>query len=176
METLADLLSPGLRIVSIGLNPSLPSVRQGFYFANPVNRFWKAMRASRLGGRALEPGPEAIRWLFEARGIGFTDVVKRPTAGSAELRAADFRYWAPQLADKLERYRPGMAWFHGRVAWNRFAKVLGLSHENRNWGLQGETVDGIPVFVSPNPSPANAAFSLCDLVRCYDELARLSGL
>lgn len=176
METLADLLRPGLAIVSIGLNPSLPSVQRGFYFANPVNRFWKAMQASRLGGRALEPGPEAIRWLYEVRGIGFTDVVKRPTAGSADLRAADFRYWAPRLLEKLERCRPGVAWFHGRVAWNRFVRAVGLSFSNDHWGLQQETVSGLPVFVSPNPSPANAAFSLDDLVRCYDELAALSGL
>ncbi|RMG54189.1 MAG: mismatch-specific DNA-glycosylase [Gammaproteobacteria bacterium] len=176
LETLADLLRPGLRLVSIGLNPSLPSVQRGFYFANPVNRFWKAMSASRLAGRELEPGPEAIRWLFEQRDIGFTDVVKRPTAGSAALRAADFRLWAPVLLEKLERYRPGMAWFHGRVAWNRFARAVGIPFSNRNWGLQAERVADIPVFVSPNPSPANAAFSLDDLIACYNDLADRVGL
>ena len=32
---------------------------------------------------------------------------------------------------------------------------------------------GALAFVSPNPSPANAAFSLDDLVASYDELAAL---
>ena len=48
MKTLPDYLRPGLDIVSIGINPSLPSVREGYYFANPRNRFWRALNASGL--------------------------------------------------------------------------------------------------------------------------------
>jgi hypothetical protein len=33
LKTLPDYLERGLEIISIGLNPSLPSVREGFYFA-----------------------------------------------------------------------------------------------------------------------------------------------
>ena len=90
-ETLPDYLRPGLDIVSIGLNPSLPSVRAGFYFANPRNRFWRAVNASGLLQAPVQPGVEGMRILFERDGIGFTDVVKRPTAGGSELRAADYR-------------------------------------------------------------------------------------
>ncbi|MGB5441910.1 MAG: mismatch-specific DNA-glycosylase, partial [Gammaproteobacteria bacterium] len=100
LETLPDYLRPGLNIVSIGLNPSLPSVREGFYFANPRNRFWRALNASGLVTATLEPGVAATDVLFHQFGIGFTDVVKRPTASGNELRAADYRKWAPLLKQK----------------------------------------------------------------------------
>lgn len=114
LNTLPDYLRPGLDILSIGLNPSLPSVRAGFYFANPRNRFWRALNASDLVSETLKPGITANETLFHKFGIGFTDVVKRPTAGGNELRAADYREWAPLLKDKIERNAPGIAWFHGK--------------------------------------------------------------
>ena len=115
-ETLPDYLRPGLDIVSIGLNPSLPSVRAGFYFANPRNRFWRAVNASGLLQAPVQPGVEGMRILFERDGIGFTDVVKRPTAGGSELRAADYRAWAPVLKVKLAFVAPRIVWFQGKQA------------------------------------------------------------
>ena len=38
-------------------------------------------------------------------------------------------------------------------------------------GLQGRTIGGARVFVIPNPSPANAQYSLDDLVGWYRKLA-----
>ena len=178
-ETLPDLLRPGLGVVSIGLNPSPPSVAAGFYFANPRNRFWRALRASRLCPFELEPSPAALRRLFEEGDMGFTDVVKRVTPGSAGLRAADFRRDAPLLAAKLARHRPAIAWFHGREAWRGFRRHAAAAIDGDpaadapRFGVQPASVAGARVFVSPNPSPANAAFSLHDLVASYDELAAL---
>ena len=51
--------------------------------------------------------------LFLQHGIGFTDVVKRPTAGGGDLRAADYREWAPVLRARLLEFAPDIAWFHG---------------------------------------------------------------
>ena len=56
MKTLPDYIRGDLRILSIGLNPSLPSVREGFYFANPRNRFWRALQCSGLLSDELETG------------------------------------------------------------------------------------------------------------------------
>ena len=117
MNTLPDYLRADLELISIGLNPSLPSVREGFYFANPRNRFWRALNSSGLVGQQLHPGVAAMETLMLDHGIGFTDVVKRPTAGSADLRATDYRHWAPLLQEKLLHYRPVIAWFHGKLAY-----------------------------------------------------------
>ncbi len=171
MNTLPDLLAPGLRLLSIGLNPSLPSVAAGFYFANPRNRFWKALNTSRLVSMPVEPGPAAMQVLLRRERIGFTDLVKRPTRGVAELRAQDYREGSPRLQALIARSVPTIAWFHGKVAWKQFRRFVFPQDESDEWGLQGGMIGVSRIFVSPNPSPANAVFSQADLVAWYDRLA-----
>jgi len=175
LNTLPDYLCSGLSIVSVGLNPSLPSVREGFYFANPRNRFWRALQASELTGGLPEPGVEAMEVLFRQCRIGFTDVVKRPTAGSKDLRAADFHEWAPQLKYKLLHYQPAVAWFHGKLAYANYLKYAEGVRPAIDWGRQPRRIGGTRVFVTPNPSPANAAFSLDELSAWYRQLGIYSA-
>jgi len=173
-ETLPDYLRSDLAIVSIGLNPSLPSVRAGYYFANPRNRFWRALGGSGLvpSEEAMEPGIATMEILLRRYAIGFTDVVKRPTAGGHDLRAADFREWAPVLKGKLLKWAPGIAWFHGKQAYAGYLRYGEGIAPAIDWGEQPLRLGRSRVFVTPNPSPANAAFSLADLVAWY---ARLAG-
>jgi len=170
LKTLPDYLCSGLNLVSIGLNPSLPSVRAGFYFANPRNRFWRALQASQLAGVIPEPGIEAMDTLLQQCRMGFTDVVKRPTAGARDLRAADFRQWAPQLKRKLRHYQPAIAWFHGKLAYANYLTYGEGIRQAVDWGLQSCRIGCTQVFVTPNPSPANAAYSLDDLIDWYRRL------
>jgi len=174
MNTLPDWLDDNLRLMSIGLNPSLPSARAGYPFANPRNRFWPALNASRLVAEPIEPGVAGIERLFRDYRIGFTDVVRRPTPGGSDLRAADYRKHAPELHQKLVRYQPGLAWFHGKQAYRAYLRYgEGERPDTLDWGLQPRSIDGVPVFVTPNPSPANAAYSPDDLVAWYDRLAEM---
>ena len=171
MNTLPDYLCGGLRLVCIGLNPSLPSVRAGYYFANPRNRFWRALQASELLDVVLEPGVEAMNVLLRQYGIGFTDVVKRPTAGAKDLRAGDFREWAPQLRGKLLHFQPAVAWFQGKLAYASYLRYAEAVRQEIDWGRQPHRIGLTRVFVTPNPSPANAAYSLDDLSAWYRRLA-----
>ena len=180
LETLPDWLAPALRIVSVGLNPSLRSVQAGFPFANPQNRFWRALNASGLVDEVLEPSPAAMERLLVQHRIGSTDVVKRPTPGAAQLRAADFRVWAPVLTEKLLACAPEVVWFHGKVAYRAWLDRGGLKFRagdavEPDWGLQPLQIGHARVFVTPNPSPANAGYSLNDLVLWYRRLAELRG-
>jgi len=169
-NTLPDYLRDGLRLVSIGLNPSIGSVTAGYYFANPRNRFWRALNQSGFVGETLLPGRDAIEQLFREHGIGFTDIVKRPTRNAAGLRTDDFRRGAADLRDKLLRYQPAVAWFHGKIAWRNQLKfgegITGLAP----WGAQNDAIGKTRVFVTPNPSPANAAYTLDIISGWYAEL------
>jgi len=109
--------------------------------------------------------------LLQQCAIGFTDVVKRPTAGGHELRAADFREWAPQLKRKLLDYAPRIAWFHGKQAYAGYLRHGEGILQAIDWGEQSLRLGDSRVFVTPNPSPANAVFSLDDLVAWYVRLA-----
>jgi len=171
-ETLPDYLEPGLRLVSVGLNPSVNSVRAGFYFATPRNRFWRALNASRLIDAPATPGRAGVEHLVRQQRIGFTDVVKRATRGGSDLRAADYRRDAPRLRERLLRVRPAMVWFHGKVGYRHYLRYAeDLRPDEIDWGLQARRIDDLPVFLTPNPSPANAVFSLDDLIAWYDRLA-----
>jgi TDG/mug DNA glycosylase family protein len=171
LKTLPDFLAPGLRLLSIGLNPSLRSVAAGYYFANPRNRFCTALNASTLLDEAVTPGAAAVQRLFKHAGIGFTDLVKRPTRGAAELRAADFKAGTLRLQKVIEEYQPVIAWFHGKLAYKQFLRQAGYEPHAAIWGLQSLSFGATQIFVTPNPSPANAAFSLRELAAWYDALA-----
>lgn len=171
MDTLPDYLDHGLKALSIGLNPSTISVEQGFYFANPRNRFWRALDASGLVSEKVVPGPQFQARLFRHYRIGFTDVVKRPSASAKALRAGDYRKWAPVLEEKILEYVPRVCWFHGKMAAKNFFRHTARADAPVDWGMQSAAIGPSMVFVSPNPSPANAAFSLQDITGWYRELA-----
>lgn len=174
METLPDHLDHGLDLVVIGQNPSPASIARQCYYGNPRNRFWPACRAAGIVPADFEPDPEGFRWLLAHERIGFTDVVKRPTASAGDLRAADFREWAPVLDRHLRQYRPRIAWFNGKGVFAGYLRHgRGLKPESIELGRQAETIEGVIAFVTPNPSPANAAFSLEDLAGWYRRVAAL---
>lgn len=170
METLPDYLAHKLKIVSIGLNPSPVSVEAGFYFANPRNRFWKALNDSRLIDEELIPGEESMQVLFLKYRIGFTDLVKKPTSMGNKLRAVDYRSGAPALKEKLAHYQPAIAWFHGKQTYKNYLKYAEGINRPVTLGLQKQLIGNTRVFVTPNPSPANAQYSLDDLIRNYNEI------
>ena len=167
MNTLPDYLRPGLDIVFVGLNPGLHSARVGHYFAAPRNRFWTAINRSGLLAEPLEAETDdrALQ-----QGIGFTDVVKRPSSGASDLRAADFRCWAPVLKEKLERYQPLIVCFHGATAYCGYLKYAEGADERLGLGPQPRSIGRSAVFLVPNPSPRNASYSLDDLVYWYGQL------
>ncbi len=168
-DTLTDYLAPGLQIVFVGLNPSSYSVREGHYFANPRNRFWAALNRSGLVREELSP--QRDRELINY-GIGFTDVVKRPTPQASGLRAADYRRWAPVLRQKLIFYQPLIACFHGLTGYRAYLKYGEGSKDRPELGIQEQAIGATRIFVVPNPSPANARYSLDDLVSWYQKLAQ----
>jgi len=173
LPALPDWLAPGLRIVSVGINPSLPSARAGFPFANPRNRFWPALNASALVAAPLQPGVAAMSVLLERDGIGFTDVVKRPTPMEKNVSRSEFHAGAEVLLGKLRAYQPALIWLHGKTPLHSLCRVAGVSPQGE-WGLQDVVLEGVRVFVTPNPSPANAAFSLATLAEWYNRVAEAS--
>jgi TDG/mug DNA glycosylase family protein len=116
----------------------------------------------------LTPQHDALLPRF---GIGFTDVVKRPTANVGELTIKDFDDWIPVFLEKLKHYKPRVACFHGIMGFRPFLKI-GLKCLRRQFvlGAQPERVGDTWLFVVPNPSPANAHFRLADQVAWYDQL------
>jgi TDG/mug DNA glycosylase family protein len=122
-----------------------------------------------LGGDSLcaEHDAELLRF-----GIGFTDVVKRPSANAADLDASDFEKWVPCLLEKLRCYSPRVACFHGITAFRPFLNLaLRCADRRPRLGDQPEVIGATRLYLVPNPSPANAHFTLADQTAWYDRLA-----
>lgn len=109
VETLEDLLQPGLRAVCVGINPSPVSVEAGHYYQGTLGqRFYGRLRYAGL----LGDGPER----FEddaafASAVGFTDIVKRPTRNAGAVSPADFEHGQRLLEAKLAAHRPELVIF-----------------------------------------------------------------
>lgn len=175
IETLPDLLAKELDVVFVGINPSLYSVARGHYFARKTNRFWPSLSRSVLSAKVREAlGVELLLpehdSLMTAHGIGFTDVVKRPTGNASMLGREEFAAGVAELHAKLRAYRPRVACFHGVTGYRPFAAVLG-AEEPRELGLQALSLGATRVFVVPNPSPANAHSTPVQQTVWYDRLA-----
>ena len=170
LVTLPDYLKPGLDIVFIGLNPSTISVTQGHYFANPRNRFWKALNMSGL--IPVEITHESDSQILE-HGIGLTDLIKRPTPQATGLTTSDYKMGAPVLKDKLILYQPKVACFQGMLCYKAFLKYSERITTKPDLGLQSNMIDQTRIFVVPNPSPANAKYSLEDISNWYKLLGEV---
>jgi TDG/mug DNA glycosylase family protein len=105
-----------------------------------------------------------------------TDVIKRPSANASELTAAEFEEWVPHLVQKLRRYAPRVACFHGLTAFRPFLRYALHGERKPTLGAQPETIGMTRLFVVPNPSPANAHFTPKDQAEWYDRLAEYIGI
>lgn len=144
VDTLEDLLRPGLSVVCVGINPSRVSVEAGHYYQGIVGqRFFRRLRDARVVPPADRGEEDDVAF---AAGVGFTDIVKRPTASASELRAEDYQHGRELVLAKLARYKPELVIFtykkaavalFGRFAGDGFVPSLQLSHSE--------------VFVMPGP-------------------------
>jgi double-stranded uracil-DNA glycosylase len=175
-ETLPDYLESKLDVVFIGINPGLYSVQKGHYFARGTTRFWRALSASKLSRPIrLALNLEVLRPEHDVElphfGIGFTDLIKRPTANVRNLSQSEFKEWAPILVRKLQTYAPGVACFHGLMGFRPFAKYIFKGVVSPAHGPQPQTIGLTRLFVVPNPSGANAHFTVRDQAMWYNRLA-----
>jgi double-stranded uracil-DNA glycosylase len=151
--SLPDYVGPRMRILMVGLNPSVYAADAGVGFARPGNRFWPAMAAAGLATRDRDP-----RHLVDVDGIGMTDLVKRATPGVRDLDAEEFRTGLERVERLIEWLEPGVVCVLGVTGWRH------AIDRRASLGWQPRSIGGRPVYVMPNPSGANAHARLGDLV------------
>ncbi|CAN5440790.1 G/U mismatch-specific DNA glycosylase [soil metagenome] len=161
-QSLPDVLTPGLVVVFVGLNPGAGSAAVGRNFANPSNRFWKTLHGAGFTPDRLSAEDDQTLTRF---GCGLTTAVSRPTRSAGELQAADYRADAEALRAKIKHYRPNTVAFLGKAAFATISRSPRLE-----WGSQTATFADASVWILPNPSGLNRAFSLSDLSTAYGEL------
>jgi TDG/mug DNA glycosylase family protein len=161
--TLADLVAPLLRILVVGLNPSVVAAETGVPFAGASNRFWPAAVEAGLVPSERDP------WqAFTAAHVGFTDLVKRASPRADGLRPAEYTAGAERLRALVAWLEPAVVCFAGLTGYR--AAVDRAATEGR----QPEPFGGAPAYVMPNPSGANAHVTRAGLVDHFRAVAALA--
>ena len=161
-QQLGPIGGPGLRVLFVGINPSLRSAEVGHHFARPGNRFWPALYASGFTPRVFRPDEQEQ---LLPLGLGITNVVDRATARADELTEAEIRAGGRALAAKVERLAP------------RWLAVVGITvyrtafgRPGAQTGPQDEPLAGARLWVLPNPSGLNAHWTTPKLTEAFREL------
>ncbi|HZP26772.1 MAG TPA: mismatch-specific DNA-glycosylase [Dehalococcoidia bacterium] len=160
---LADFLAPGLDLVFVGYNPGECSARLGHYYAGSNNLFWPLLHDSGLVADPLtfEDDHRVLQY-----GIGLTDLVKRSSRSSADLRPQETRDGAEEVRRKLLAYQPRLACFNGKGI---FERVFGRPCQP---GAQPECIGRTATFVVPSTSARNGRLRRPQKLAYFQELRR----
>ena len=161
-DALPDIIAEHLTVVFCGINPGMTAAVAGHHFSTGSNRFWRALHLA--GFTPEEIRPENDRAIL-TYGYGLTAVVDRPTARADQLSTREFAAAAAQFERKIARYAPRFVSFLGKAAYAALSGQRDIA-----WGSQPATFGGASVWVLPNPSGRNRAFTLDQLVSAYQQL------
>src|SRR3954447_23654161 len=166
-KTIPDLAGPGMRVLLVGINPSLWSGWAGVHFARPANRLWRTLHEAGFTDGLVRPTDTDA---LTAAGIGITNLVDRATARADELDNAELRAGVAKRARVIRKHNPAYVAFLGvssyRVAFGKPKATI---------GPQEEKLEGATVWLLPNPSGINAHYQQPDLTAAYAELRAALG-
>ncbi len=151
MKTLSDIVEPGIKVLFVGTNPGAKSARIGHYFAGASNMFWKLLYESKLTHERLTT---ELDYKVIEYGYGLTDVVKRPTRSTTELRKLDARGAKKRLNGVIEENKPKVIAFIGKAGY-RYYLDDGLVP--LRYGVQREEIEESRVYLLPSSSGASFA-------------------
>ena len=168
---LTDRITPGLRVLFVGINPGVRSAETGHHFAGYSNRFWKLLFESGLV-------PEPITYLDDQRltefGYGITNLIARPTPGIDTLSPAEYVAGWKVLERKIKKFKPAVVALVGVTVWRAIVPLLDVYEETRAIlrkskcpGPQPVAVHGARIHVLPNPSGRNANFSYGEMLEAF---------
>ncbi len=169
-----DLVGRDVRLLFVGINPSLWTAAVGAHFARRGNRFWPALHEAGITPHCLDvsAGMSADdARLVTDLGIGITNLVPEATARADELDGEQLRAGARRLASVVARVRPRVVAVLGLTAYRTaFGRAKAVA------GRQPEDLAGAELWVLPNPSGLNAHETVASLAAAYREAAVAAGI
>lgn len=163
-QPLPDLIRPNLKAVFAGINPGACAAKAGHHFHGRGNRFWRVLHLAGFTPEQLDASQDAM---LLQHGMGVTAMVDRPTARADQVSKEEFKAAVVGFRKKIELHRPGHIAFLGKVAF-----LTMFDKKDVQWGRQDLSISTSTVWVLPNPSGLNRAFSINDLVASYGQLRR----
>ena len=159
-----DLIGDDLRVLFVGINPSTCSGARGLHFASPGNRFWPTLHRAGFTERQLRPDE---RQVLLSLGLGISNLVNRATAQASEVTDEELRTGALRLRTLLRDRQPRAVAILGKGAYQTGFGITGAV-----MGPQDEALEGVPLWILPNPSGLNAHYTVDRLAEAYAPLRR----
>ena len=166
LPTLPDTVSSKMRMLLVGLNPSLHSVEAGYGFAGPGNHFWPAGTEAGLVSKDRDP-----LHALKRHQIGMSDLVKRASTKASAISDVEYQAGVARLDRLCGWLSPGIVCVLGITGWRS-----ALNNRNLRLGRQTTQLGGRTVYVLPNPSGLNAHTNHADLVQCFKELLKIADI
>ena len=163
-RTLADTVGPDMRLLLVGLNPSVHAADAGIGFVTAGNRAWPALMRAGLATVDRDP-----THLLEHHGIGMTDLVKRASRRADEVRPEEYRTGIARLDALCAWLRPGAICVVGLSGWRAAVDRHAVA------GPQSRVLGGRPVYLMPNPSGLNPHVTVDDLADHFRGAAELAA-
>ena len=146
-DVLPDVMRDDLVLVFCGTAASTVSAREGAYYANSSNAFWRALFETGMTPRRY--APSEFRRLLNLQ-IGLTDVAKNAYGSDSSLSLSDFR--PERLSEKIRRHRPQIVAFTSKAAWRAWKRLS--AGDDVTYGWQSCRLGKIEFVVLPSPSGA----------------------
>ena len=172
--TVPDLLPDPLRLLFVGINPSLWSAATAAHFGRPGNRFYPALHRAGITDRLIDASAgltDADHAHLVARGIGISNLVTRATARADELTREELAAAPARLAALVAAHRPDVVAVLGVTAYRQ-----AFGARTSTPGEQEPPWPGTRLFVAPNPSGLNAHATLGSLAAEYRAIGRAAGI
>ncbi|MDY6055786.1 mismatch-specific DNA-glycosylase [Micrococcus sp.] len=173
-RTVPDLLPHPLRLLFIGINPSLWTAATGAHFARPGNRFYPALHRAGLISHPFDASagyrPEDLAELHE-RGIGISNLVPRATARADELTRAELASAPARLDALVATHAPAVVAVLGVTAYRQ-----AFAQPKARLGEQDSPWPGTRLFVASNPSGLNAHATVDALAAEYRAVGETAGI
>jgi len=166
-KSVPDLVAENLRVLFVGINPSTCSGARGLHFASPGNRFWPTLHRAGFTDRQLRPDE---RDALLSLGLGISNLANRATAQATEVSDEELRAGALRLRRLLQSIKPAAVAVLGKGAYE-----TGFGVKTGAMGPQKESLEGIPLWILPNPSGLNAHYTVDRLADAYARLREAVG-
>lgn len=147
-HTLKPIYNKESKILILGSMPSVKSRKDGFYYAHPMNRFWKIMEM--IFNVNLKSNTEKESFLLE-NNIALWDVFSEvEIRGSSDATIKEYKLNNIEI-----------------ILSNSNIKAIFCTGKTSYEGLTKNFKTVLPIFYLPSPSSANASKSIETLVTDY---------
>ena len=139
------------KVLILGSFPSVKAVAEGYYYANPHNRFYRVLSAVLNVDLVSVPWPEKKKLLLQ-HGIALHDVIGYcQILGSSDAKISDVI--PSNIREIFASAKIELVICNGAKAYQEYQRYFADVN--------------LPVVQAPSTSPANASMRLDDLIRAW---------